>query len=82
MGVGPADIGDRHGHLARILGHDSGPRQEAMPSMEDEHLRVFVDIPGLNRPSPPQGKDPRPLHRLPLHYAASSYFTVGGRLSA
>ena len=41
LSVGLTQIGDRHGHLTRILGHDSGPCQEAVPSVKDEHVLVF-----------------------------------------
>ena len=47
LSVGFAQIGDRHGHLTRIFGHDSGPCQEAVPSVKNEHLLVFKDIPGV-----------------------------------
>jgi hypothetical protein len=46
--VGSTQVGDRHRHLTRSLGHDRGPRDERVPSMEDEHIFILIGIPRID----------------------------------
>jgi len=72
--VCPTQIGDRHRHLTRILGHDCGPRKERVPAVEDDHIFILVGIAGVKQALPPNN----PENNL---FSLTLSVTNGGRLA-
>lgn len=50
LSVGAAQVGDRPGHCTCSLVNDRGPGLEGSSAVEDEHLFVFIDVPGMKQP--------------------------------
>jgi hypothetical protein len=74
LGEGPTELRDGPRHTAGVLIHNGGPGLEAVATMQNEDLLVFVVSPDENSASPPNSPENN-------FFSLTLSVTIGGRLA-